>query len=383
MTFSRRSHVSLSLEENALTRATDRTKPGFLDLTISNPTHAALPYDADAIRAAFAAPEMLTYEPHPLGLESARRFIDPDRPDRVALTASTSEAYAVLFKLLCDPGDEVLVPTPSYPLLDWLASFEGVTLKTYPLMRIGGWHMDLAALAAAITPRTRAIVVVTPNNPTGSYLAKHELEALLDHDLPIISDEVFASYPFATPEATPEAAPEVTTVADAARSLTFALSGLSKQCALPQMKLGWMRVGGSPERVSEAVARLELVLDAYLSVGAPVQHALPALLRAGAVTADAIRQRTRKNLEKAAEIARSNPLITQLEVQGGWYVTWRVPETMSDEEWALMLVREDAVLVQPGYFFDMQRGAYLVLSLLTPEPAFEEGLRRIAARIRE
>jgi aspartate/methionine/tyrosine aminotransferase len=373
MTFSRRSQVSLSLEENALTRATDRTRPGFLDLTISNPTHAGLPYDAEAIRAAFAARGVLTYEPHPLGLESARRCIDPERPERVALTASTSEAYAVLFKLLCDPGDEVLVPTPSYPLLDWLASFEGVTLRTYPLIQIGGWHMDLAALSAAVTPKTRAIVVVAPNNPTGSYLATHELEALLDTKLPIISDEVFATYPFSTQEAT--------TVADATRGLTFALSGLSKQCALPQMKLGWIRVGGATERAREAIARLELVLDAYLSVGAPVQHALPALLRAGAITADAIRERTRRNLEKARKIATSNPLITQLDVQGGWYVTWRVPETMSDEEWALMLVRDDAVLVQPGYFFDMQRGAHLVLSLLTPEPDFEEGLRRIAKRI--
>lgn len=382
MTFSRRSQVGSTTEENALTRALAETRTGdraFLDLTVSNPTTAGLVYDERAILAALAAPGALVYEPHPLGLARAREAVAARfgvSADHVAITASTSEAYAVLFKLFCDPGDEVLIPSPSYPLLDWLASFESVKLVPYPLVYAGGWHIDLDALRAAITPRTRAIVVVAPNNPTGSYLGREELEALLDLDLPLVSDEVFATYPLR------ELGDRARTVAGITRGLAFSLSGLSKLVALPQMKLGWIVAAGEPARVDAAMDRLELVLDAYLSVGAPVQHALPELLRVGELTADAVRARIRTNLAAASAVARENPLVTQLDVEGGWYVTWRVPETMSDEEWALALVREESVYVHPGYFFDMTRGAHLVLSLLTPERDFAAGLRRIIGFIR-
>lgn len=386
MTYSRRSHVGSTAEENALTRAVARIRgasseggPRFLDLTVSNPTTAGLPYDEAAICGALAAPGALVYEPQPLGLPSARAAVAARvgaSPERVAITASTSEAYAALFKLFCDPGDEVLVPSPSYPLLDWLASFEGVALTRYPLVYAGGWHVDLHGLKRAITPRTRAVVVVAPNNPTGSYLGRGELEALLDLDLPILSDEVFATYPLR------ERDDRVSTVSDAARGLVFSLSGLSKVVALPQMKLGWMVAGGAPARTREAMARLELILDAYLSVGAPVQHALPELLRVGERTADAIRARTRKNLELAGELARSCDLVTQLDAEGGWYVTWRVPETMTDEEWALALLEKESVYVHPGYFFDMSRGAHLVISLLTPERELAAGLGRIVSFVR-
>ncbi len=377
MTFSRR--TAQHDETNALSRAV-AGKPGLLDLTVSNPTRAGLPYDP-ALVEALAAPGALVYEPHALGLASARATVAEhhrrqglDLPaERIAITASTSEAYAILFKLLCDPGDEVLVPVPSYPLLSWLAAFEGVVLRTYPLSYAGGWHVDVATLAAAVSPRTRAIVVVSPNNPTGSYLRLHELEAMLDLGLPILSDEVFATYPF-------DDRPRVDTVATASRGLVFALSGLSKLVGLPQMKLGWITCGGDPAKVTEAIDRLETVLDAYLSVNAPVQHALPTLLRLGAATADAIRTRTRTNLATVRRIARTAPAMSVLDVEGGWYATLRVPETSSEEEWALELV-EHGVHVQPGFFFDMHRGAHLVVSLLTPEETLREGMRRIAERV--
>jgi alanine-synthesizing transaminase len=351
-----------------------------LDLTISNPTSAGLPYDANAIRAAFGSERALVYEPEPFGLRSARERIACDHhvaPARVAITASTSEAYAILFKLFCDPGDEVLVPVPSYPLLAWLAQYESVKLVTYPLVYAGTWHVDLASLAASIGPRTRAIVVVNPNNPTGSYLGRDELDALLATGLPIVSDEVFSTYPLATLRAD-----RVASVAHESRGLVFALSGLSKLVGLPQVKLGWMIAGGDPTMVGAAMARLENLLDAYLSVGTPVQAAIDTLLDAGRSTAEAIRARTRANLGVARRIFADSPA-SVLDVEGGWYVTLRVPETMTDERWALTLIEDERVSVQPGYFFDMHAGAHLVASLLTPEPVFETGMERIAKLVQK
>lgn len=355
-----------------------------LDLTVSNPTAAGLPYCEERILAALTSPGALAYEPQPLGLPAARAAVAEhyaavgvELPaSRIALTASTSEAYAVLFKLLCDPGDELLVPAPSYPLLGWLAAFESVRLRPYPLVYACGWHVDVDALRAAVGPRTRGVVVVSPNNPTGSYLARHELDAMLELGLPVISDEVFAPYPLG-----PLPAGRLRTVLGEERGLLFSLSGLSKLAGLPQMKLGWIGVGGAPERVEEAMRRLELVLDAYLSVGAPVQHALPGLLAAGESTRAAIAARTRANLAHLRELARASEATTLLDVEGGWYATLRVPETRSDEEWATLLVREDAVHVHPGYFFDMHRGAHLVVSLLTPEALLHEGAARLCARV--
>ncbi|OJY20327.1 MAG: hypothetical protein BGO98_43895 [Myxococcales bacterium 68-20] len=399
MPFSRRTCVSdlgvAAEATNALSRAVDlvrlRASSGegaaLLDLTVSNPTAAGLPYDAEAIARALATPRALLYQPDALGLPSARQVVADEytksgielESSRVAITSSTSEAYAVLFKMFCDPGDEVLVPVPSYPLLAWLAAFEGVTLRTYPLEYAGRWHVDLGALERAIGPRTRLIVVVSPNNPTGSFLGKEELEAMLDLGVPIVSDEVFATYPLGTSERVPE--DRVDSVLRARRGLVFALSGLSKLAGLPQMKLGWIACGGDADRTSETLERLSTVLDAYLSVGAPVQHALPELLHAGTTTSDAIRARTRANLAIVREVARRAPAMSVLDVEGGWYATLRVPETQSDEEWALRLVEDDRVYVHPGYFFDMTRGAHLVVSLLTPEPQLREGMERIAARL--
>lgn len=383
--------ISHELPTNRLTRAVSTARRSssperpLYDLTNGNPTTADLPYDDDAIREALSSRGSLVYEPHPLGLPEARAVVANEHAEsgivvpasRIAITASTSEAYAVLFKALCDPGDEILVPVPSYPLLSWLAAFEGVALRSYPLEYAGRWHVDLDMLARAIGPRTRAIVIVNPNNPTGSYIGAEELEAMLDLGIPIISDEVFATYPLGA--RVPE--DRVRSVLVATRGLVFSLSGLSKIVGLPQMKLGWIACGGEDSRAAQAMEVLETVLDAYLSVGAPVQHALPHLLRAGEITSTAIRERTRKNLAIVREAAARSPAMTVLDVEGGWYATLRVPETRSDEEWAIALVEEERVYVHPGYFFDMTRGAHLVLSLLTPEDELREGMNRVALGI--
>lgn len=378
-------------EENALTRAVRRARvaaatggPAFVDLTTSNPTKADLPYDERAILEALADPCALRYAPESLGLPEARSAVarawriegaEVDET-RVAMTASTSEAYAVLFKMLADPGDEILVPRPSYPLLGYLAAFEAVKLVPYPLVYAGGWHVDLDALRARVGPKTRAIVVVAPNNPTGSYLGRHELDAMLDTGLPVVSDEVFAPYPLG--EGVP--AHRVATVLGQARGLVFALSGLSKLAALPQMKLGWIGVGGDPTLADRAMARLELVLDAYLSAGAPVQHAAARLLDASAITRHAITARTKRNLH-VLRAKLKGTTASVLDVEGGWYAMVRVPETRSDEAWAEALVTEDRVFVHPGYFFDVHVGSHLVVGLLTPEATFDEGVDRLAAHI--
>jgi aspartate/methionine/tyrosine aminotransferase len=378
-------------EPNALSAAVARARAGahdragaFLDLTVGNPTTAGIPYASREILDALADARGMVYAPQSLGLDAARAAVAHDWSERgaagaaidasrIALTASTSEAYGVLFKVLCDPGDEVLVPAPSYPLLGFLAAFESVRLVPYPLVYAGRWHVDVAALRAAVTPKTKAIVVVSPNNPTGSYLAREELDAMLDLELPVVSDEVFATYPL-------ESAPGPS-VLEADRGLVFALSGLSKLAALPQMKLGWIGVSGDASLVARAMARLELVLDTYLSVATPVQHALPTILATRGVAESAIRERSRSNLRVLRERCARAPAASVLHVEGGWYAMVRVPDTRSDEEWALELVEQDGVHVQPGYFFDMSRGAHLVVSLLTPEDTFAEGATRMATRI--
>jgi aspartate/methionine/tyrosine aminotransferase len=350
-----------------------------LDLTESNPTTAGLPYDEARILAALSRPEALTYSPSAFGLREAREAVAttyrhagvPLDPARVVLTASTSEAYALLFKLLSDDGDDVLVPQPSYPLFDLLARFEGVRIAPYPLAYDGEWHVDRAALERAVTPRTRAILVVNPNNPTGSYVKRDELAALAALGLPIVSDEVFAPFPLRDDPRRVVSALESPTA-----ELVFALSGLSKLAGLPQMKLGWIAVGGSDRAaVTEALARLELLADASLSVGTPVQVALPDLLAGSAVTRDAIRARLRTNLDVLRGAVASTS-VTLLDVEGGWYATLRLPRVAGEEAWALSFL-EDGVYVHPGHFFDFPAEAFVVVSLLTPEGRFAEGVARV------
>ena len=311
------------------------------------------------------------------------RAARPVSPDHILLTASTSEAYAFVFKLLADPGDEVLVPSPSYPLFDYLAALDAVRVVQYGLVYHGAWSIDFDALAHSINPRSRAIVLVNPNNPTGSFLKQSELGPLLDlcreHNLALISDEVFADYAFGD-DAFGDDARLVRSLTGIDEVLTFCLSGLSKVVGLPQMKLGWIVTGGPPADRRLAFERLELIADTYLSVSAPVQWAAPALLGLREQMQRQILGRVRANRAfLAAQIGASSPW-NLLATEGGWYAVLEAPRIQSEEEWVLSLLSEDGVLVQPGFFFDFEREAFLVISLLTPEDVFREGVRRILAR---
>ena len=378
------SRLHWDLRPNPLTellRSKRNSGVEILDLTESNPTQADIIYPQFGILGADS--RSLRYEPTPAGLLSAREAIAHDyygplgvkaHPGRIVLTASTSEAYAYVMKLLTNPGDEMLVPRPSYPLFEFLATMESVRISHYPLVYDEGWTIDLDALAAALTDRTRVIALVNPNNPTGSFVKRRELERLIaicqERDLAIISDEVFSDYAFA-----PDSE-RVEHLVNADAALTFCLSGLSKVAGLPQMKLGWIVISGPEPARTQAVERLELIADTYLSVATPVQHAAPALLRAGATIRDQIRLRTRRNLDRL-RTGIEGSVNRLLQVEGGWYATMQAPLVRSAEEWALELLERCHVLAQPGYFYDFDREALLVLSLLTPEETFREGLRRI------
>jgi alanine-synthesizing transaminase len=348
-----------------------------LDLTESNPTHAGFDYPGEELLSALADPRALRYDPDPRGLVSAREAVSHYYRERgievpasrILLTASTSEAYTFLFKLLADPGDEILVPRPSYPLFEYLAAIESVRVRQYPLRYDGAWHVDFHALESAIGARTRAIVVVNPNNPTGSYLKHDEWDRLQQFGLPILSDEVFSDFAFA-PDPT-----RVTMLAAAPRVLTFSMSGLSKIAGLPQMKLGWIVANGREHKA--AVEGLEWIADTFLSVATPVQLALPRLLAASASVRAQMQERIRSNLANLRRQVAVDSPFRVLNTEGGWYAVLQVPRTRSEEEWVLDLLRQQGVLVQPGYFYDFEAEAFLVLSLLTGPVTFTEGVRRI------
>lgn len=358
------SRIEWSRQTGAIANAASGSGP-LLDLTQSNPTVAGIRYPPGLLDA-LGDPAASVYDPDPAGSLNAReavvRYYDGRiPPDRVLLTASTSEAYSWLFKLLCDPGDEILVPRPSYPLFEFLANLENVSVVHYPMHFQEGWFIDLDALKQAITARTRAIVFVHPNNPTGSFLKPHEYQFLAGLGLPLIIDEVFLDYPFGPP---------VPTLATKNDVLTFTLSGLSKVCGLPQIKLGWMVVGGPETTRHDAWVRLELIADTFLSVSTPAQVALPRLLEARHDVQLQIRNRTRLNLD----LLRAGCL---LEPEGGWSATLRVPRIRTEEEWVLHLIQDWGVLVHPGFYYDFDSEAYLILSLLTEPVIFAEGARRI------
>ena len=349
---------------NALSeRIASRSKP-YLDLTISNPTTAGFVWRDDLLSELSSA-RALSYSPDARGMASARdavgEYLGMDA-DKIVLTASTSEAYSFLFQLVADAGDEVLAPQPSYPLFEFLAGLSNVRMTSYPLFYDHGWSIDIGGLEAAITPRTRAIVLVNPNNPTGGYLKRAELSELericLKHDLALISDEVFADFRLQRDDGS-----AVECVAKETAVTAFSLGGLSKACGLPQLKLGWIASNSA-----DAVARLELIADTFLSVGTPVQVALPGLLNARQEIQIQIRGRLARNLAL---------LPKALIVEGGWYAIVKVPQVKTEEQWALDLLDEYDVLVQPGYYYDFATGAQIVLSLLTREAEFAEGVRRI------
>jgi alanine-synthesizing transaminase len=382
------SRTRWDLEPNRLAQALDaRRRAGLpvLDLTDSNPTRCGLAWPEAELRDVLAGGASSRYDPHPRGLPAAREAVaahlrregvDADA-GRVVLTASTSEAYAFLFRLLADPGDAILVPRPSYPLFGYLAGLSDVRTVEYPLhCGDGGWRIDLDALRAAAGPDARAVIVVNPNNPTGSCVDAGERRAILDlartRGLAVIADEVFAAYPFAD-----AAAPA--RLSGATEALTFGLGGLSKDAGLPQLKLSWILATGPEDRVCEALARLDVIADTYLSVGTPVQLALPALLARSGAVRDAIRARVRSNRRVAAALAAGQGL-RLLPADAGWVAVLASEAPRDDEAWALELLERDGVLVHPGHFYDFDEEGRLVVSLLVPPATLETGIRCIAAR---
>lgn len=356
-----------------------------LDLTNANATTVGLVYPEAAMAEALADARAVRYAPSPLGAPDARAAVAADYrrrgapvdPEHVVLTASSSESYALLFKLFADPGDVVLVPEPSYPLFEHLARLDGVVPRAYHLAYDGRWHIDFSTLDLR---GARAIVAVSPNNPTGSYLSVEDLgrldAAAAEAGVPLIVDEVFADYPLAPPADAVRAV-----AAHRGRALTVSLGGLSKSCGLPGLKLGWMAVGGPSSLVRDALPRMELICDTYLSVGAPVQLALPRLLALGAGVRAQIVARITENHGALAALVTPDSPCSLLRIEGGWSAILRVPQVFSDEEWALRLLHDDGVLVQPGYFFDLRLGATLVVSLLPESEAFSEGATRLVRRV--
>lgn len=358
------------------------------DLTEANPTRAGLLSAGEQLLTSFATPDILTYEPEPRGLPKARAAVAAYYAQRglatdvenIHLTASSSEGYSWLFKLLADHGEAVLVPQPSYPLFDFLATLEGVRLIPYQLRYYHhlGWRIDFDSLTAALTPAVRAIILVTPNNPTGSFIKRDELSRLNElcqqQRLALIVDEVFGDY-FLTPDSG-----RVDSLVGNEGALTFVLSGLSKILALPQMKLGWIVSSGPPPLVREAIERLDLIADTFLSVGAPVQHALPHWLDHRPRLQAGILDRVRTNLGLLANHPRLEPN-RLLRFEGGWYATLEIPRYLPEEELILHLLDREGLLLHPGYFFDFEREAFLVLSLLPPPPIFVQAVDRLLATI--
>jgi alanine-synthesizing transaminase len=418
------------LTQNRFTRAVEEARARgtrVLDLTASNPTRVGLEYDSRAILEGLRSERALDYDPQAKGLLSAREAvaryygercsrgerdvasnISTNRagspggrlevdPERIVLTTSTSEGYSYVFRLLCNAGDELLVPKPSYPLFEFLADLQDVKLVPYPLIYDHGWQMDFHSMEKSVTAQTRGVVVVHPNNPTGSYVHAGELGALnefcLVHRLAVIVDEVFLDYALSGEtsaagavelRSTGQPRAAVPTFSLAAPSfvrnqdvLTFTLSGLSKISALPQMKVAWVVTSGPAERVAAAMARIEVIADTYLSMNAPVQWAVPVMLEQRERIQRQLLERVRRNLVELDRQLVAQKACQRLGVEGGWYAVLRVPVTRSDEELAIELVREKAVLVHPGHFYDFESDGYLVLSLIAPEADFEEGIQRL------
>jgi alanine-synthesizing transaminase len=384
------------------------------DLTLSNPTRADFDYPGEEIRESFARAAECRYDPHPRGLTEARQAIAGYYaegtsgsgahvdPARIHCTASSSEAYSMLFKLLCDPGDEICIPLPAYPLFSWLAALDAVTVRPYHLRLApeGRWCIDMHSLDLAMNARTRAVIVVNPSNPAANYLRPEEfaqLDALCARSgAALIADEVFWDFPLIeytavgngmeiadSAEASGIAFMRQRTAGISGQALRFTINGLSKLLALPQMKLGWILTEGPPRLRDDALARLDVIADSYLSVGTPVMAAAPALLALRERIQRQIRQRCRANLSAAREIFGDSPSgFELLEPEGGWSALIALPGDADEEAIALRLLDEHRVLVHPGYLFDFARGKYLVISLLAAEPEMREALGRMLLLMR-
>ena len=372
------------LTPNALGEAVahaKRTNRVLLDLTETNPTKVGLSYPPD-IRSSLADPAGALYEPDPRGMRAARQVVAAEYaraavrvdPDHIVLAPSTSDAYGWLFKLLCDPGDAVLVPQPSYPLFELLTGLEGVQAQGYRLEYSGAWWIDRESLEHAIGPRTRAVLVVAPNNPTGSCVRAEDHDWLVAlsaaRGIAIIADEVFAEYPLALRE-------DARRMAGERDALVFALGGLSKSAGLPHLKLAWIAASGPDDLVAAALDRLDVIADTYLSVSTPVQVALPTLVAAGRRVRASITERIARNLAHVRSALAAHPAVTLLEPEGGWSAVLRVPAIESEDDLVLRILRDDDVVVHPGYFFDFAEEAYLVVSLLPDQPVFDVALDRV------
>lgn len=382
--------VAHDLTRNPLAQAIETMRAkgrAFVDLTESNPTRAGLPYPGDLLTP-LAHPRALAYEPSPLGAIDAREAIAEDYArqhvrvpaERIVLTASTSEAYSILFKLLANAGDEVLVPRPGYPLFDHLTRLDLVVPRPYDLEYHGRWSIDFASLARAFTPRARAVLVVSPNNPTGSFIARGELDRLAslcaERGVAVIADEVFADY-----ELEPGATSRAGRAAGRTDVLSFSLGGLSKSAGLPQAKLGWMAIGGPDRLVAAALERLEFVCDTYLSVSTMVQAAARALLERGALIRRAIAARVAANYGWLKQAVGAEPACGVLRSEGGWYAVLQLPSLEPEEELVVRLLTSGGVLAHPGYFFDFPRESYLIVSLLPPPATFAEGVSRVLRHV--
>ncbi len=375
-----------SLASNRLTDAVRdrraRSQP-FIDLTLANPTRAGFHYPADLLRR-MADPEALRYEPEPAGALAARRAVAADyarrgvevAPERIVLTASTSDAYGLLFKLLTDAGDDVLVPRPSYPLFDHLTRLDQVIATGYDLDLDGGWSIDFASIERGLTARTRAVLLVSPNNPTGSSATNADLDRLAalcaPRGIAIIADEVFADY-----ELEPGHAASAGQPLSRSDVLSFGLGGLSKSVGLPQVKLGWIAVAGPAPLAAAAIDRLELVADTYLSVSTPVQLAVGDLLARGATVRRQIIARVQANYQWLRGRVTTMPSCRVLRSGGGWYAVMQVPTLESEEDLVVRLLMSHGVLTHPGYFFDFPRESYLVVSLLPEPEMFADGIARV------
>ena len=362
-----------------------RANQPILDLTASNPTRAGISYARDLLTP-LADPRGLVYAPEPLGLREARQAVAADfarrglpvTEEQIALTASTSEAYSLLFKLLCAPGDEILIPRPSYPLFDHLSRLDAVSAVPYELEYHAKWSVDVASLERGFTARTRAVLLVSPNNPTGQFIDPSEMAAIAElcreHDAAVISDEVFADYALASP-----GAPSGLLLGDVG-VVGFTLGGLSKSIGLPQVKLAWIVLSGPADSVADARARLELASDTYLSVSTPIQLAAAELLERGAGVRQQIQTRVRDNYRTLHARAGEVPSCELLHAEGGWYGVLRVPSIVAEEDLVVTLLAEDRVLVHPGYFFDFPHESFLIVSLLPPAEQFLDGVSRILSR---
>ncbi len=373
-----------NLEPNRLSEALARHRVAgkpLIDLTASNPTECGFIYDREKILSALANPQSLSYEPQPKGLLPAREAVagyyagrgDSVKANDILLTTSTSEAYSFVFRVLCSPGDEVLIPTPSYPLFDLLADIQDVRLVRYPLIYDHGWQIDFHALEAALTARARAIIVVHPNNPTGHFTKPEERSRLNQlcaaRQIAVIADEVFLDFSLSVKPQT--------SWAPNSEALTFTMSGLSKICGLPQMKVAWLVTSGPDGLKAQALDRLEVIADTYLSMNAPIQHAIPEFLEQRHEFQRQLVSRAKGNLAELDRLLSARKACSRLALEGGWYAVLRVPATLTDEEVALDLLEKEGVYVHPGHFYDFPSDGYLIVSLIVPQREFAEGIKRL------